>query len=90
MDHSPPGRSVHGMLQAGILEWLAMAGDLSKPGTEPLSLVSFALADGFFTTHATCLNLLQYCFCFMFQVFGGRHLGSYLPDLYSQHWKVKY
>ena len=95
MDHSSPGSSVHGILQAGILEWLARppAGDLSKPGTEPLSLVSLALADVFFTTHATCLNVLQYCFCFMFQVFGGRHLGSYLPDqglnLYPWHWKVK-
>ena len=93
MDHSPPGCSVHGMLQAGILEWLAMAGDLSIPGIEPLSLVSLALANEFFTTHATCLNLLQYCFCFMFQGFGGRHLGPYLPDqgsnLYSRHWKVK-
>ena len=68
-------------------------GDLSKPGTEPLSLVSLALADVFFTTHATCLKVLQYCFCFMFQGFGGRHLGSYLPDqglnLYPRHWKVK-
>ena len=26
------------------------------------------------------LNLLQYCFCFTFQCFGLRHVGSYLPD----------
>ena len=27
MDCSPPGSSVHGILQAGILEWVAISGD---------------------------------------------------------------
>ena len=37
MDCSPPGSSVHGNLQARILEWLAIrfSRDLSKPGIEP-------------------------------------------------------
>ena len=37
MDCSPPGSSVHGTLQARILEWVAMpfSGDLSDPGIEP-------------------------------------------------------
>ena len=40
MDYSPPGSSVHGILQARILEWVAMvhgSGDLPGPGTEPVS-----------------------------------------------------
>ena len=34
MDHSPPGFSVHGILQGRILEWVAIlsVGDLPDPG----------------------------------------------------------
>ena len=55
MDCSPPGPSVHGILQAGILEWPAFPppGDLLDLGIEPMSLKSHALAGGFFTTSAT-------------------------------------
>ena len=37
MDYSPPGSSLHGILQARILEWLSFPsrGDLPKPGIEP-------------------------------------------------------
>ena len=39
MDRSPPGSSVHGILQARILEWVAPSpGDLPDPGIEPASL----------------------------------------------------
>ena len=36
MYHSPPGSSVHGIFQAGILQWVAMpsARDLPDPGTK--------------------------------------------------------
>ena len=36
MDCSPPGSSVHRILQAGILEWVAIpfSRDLPDPGTE--------------------------------------------------------
>ena len=39
MDCSPPGSSVHGIFQAGILEWVAISssGDLPHPGIEPVS-----------------------------------------------------
>jgi len=38
MDCSPPGSSVHGILQAKILEWVAIPfWDLPNPGTEPRS-----------------------------------------------------
>ena len=51
-DYSPPGSSVHGILQVRKLEWVAMPSsrDLPGPGIE---LPSPALADGFFTTSAT-------------------------------------
>ena len=52
MDYSPPGSSIHGILQATILEWVSISysRDLPNPGMEPRSLTSPALADGFFTT----------------------------------------
>ena len=55
MDRDPLGSSVHGILQARILEWVAMAspGDLPNPGMEPASLMSPALVGGFFTTVTT-------------------------------------
>ena len=42
MDHSLPGPSVHGILQARILEWVAMlfSRGSSNPGVEPTSLLS--------------------------------------------------
>ena len=42
MDCSPPGSSVHGILQARILEWVAMpfSRESSQSQTEPASLVS--------------------------------------------------
>jgi len=52
MDCSSPGFSVHGILQARILEWVAISysGDLPNPGIEPMSLVSPALAGRHFST----------------------------------------
>ena len=49
------GFSVHGILQARTLRWVAMASsrDLPDPGIKPTSPVSPALADGFFTASAT-------------------------------------
>ena len=49
MDRSLSGSSVHGILQARILEWVAIPppGNLPNPGIKPTSL---ALAGGCFTT----------------------------------------
>ena len=54
VDYSPPGFSVPGILQARILEWVAMPspGDLPDWGVKPVSLMSFTLASMFFTTNA--------------------------------------
>ena len=52
MDYSPPGSSVHGILQARILEQLPLPspGDLPDPGIKLKSLASPALADRCFTS----------------------------------------
>ena len=61
MDCSPPGFSVHGILQARILEWVALpsSGGSSKP-RDPTHVSSVsALAGGLFTTRATWEAQLQ-------------------------------
>ena len=52
MDCSPPGSSVHGVLQARTLVAMPPPGDLPDPGIEPAPLMSSSLADGFFRTSA--------------------------------------
>ena len=51
MDCSPPGSSVHGILQARILEWVAISFSRgsSRPRDQTASFASPALAGGFFT-----------------------------------------
>ena len=55
MDCSPPGSSIPGILQARILEWVAMPSSRgsSWPRDESTSLTSPALRGEFFTTSAT-------------------------------------
>ena len=52
MDYSPPGSSVHGILQARIVKWATMpsSGDFPHPGIKPASP---PLAGGFFATSTT-------------------------------------
>ena len=54
MDCSLEASSIHGILQARILEWVAMPfpRDLLNLGIKSASLASPPLADGFFTTSA--------------------------------------
>ena len=56
MDCSPPGFSVHGILQGRILEWVASPppGDLPDPGMEPKSLMSPVLAAAAAKSHQSC------------------------------------
>ena len=55
VDYSPPGSSVHGDLQARILEWVAMT--FSRESYQPRDRTHvsscLALAGGFFTTSTT-------------------------------------
>ena len=71
MDDNPPGSTVHGILQARILQWSVMPSSRgsSWPGVKPASLKSPALAGWFFTTGVTreaftrpdiCLDTCQY------------------------------
>ena len=55
MNHSLPASSVHGILRQEYWGGLPCPppGDLPDPGIEPASLMSPALAGGFFTTNAT-------------------------------------
>ena len=58
---SPPGSSVHGILQRRNQEWVAMSppGDLPNPGIELESLRSPALVGGCFTTSTTWEALIK-------------------------------
>ena len=55
MDCSPPGSSVHGNLQARILEWVAMPSSRGsyQPRIKTTFLMSPALAGRFLTTSAS-------------------------------------
>ena len=55
VDHSPPGSSFHGILQARILKWVAMPSSRgsSWPRDPVTSLLSPALASRFFTISVT-------------------------------------
>ena len=58
MEGSPPGSSVHGILQARILEWVAFPfsnpGDPSSGSSQPRDQTQvFHIAGGFFTSWAT-------------------------------------
>ena len=58
---SPPGSSVHGILQARIMEFpCPPPGDLPNPGTEPTLLTSPALVGWIFTTSTTWEALAQF------------------------------
>ena len=82
MDRSPPGSSVHGILPARILEWVAMPSSRgsSRLWDRMVSLLSPALAGRFFTTSSTWKALLQYLLC-------TKHSGelTWLPSCIHQH-----
>ena len=52
MDHSPPGSSVHGILDTGMGCHALLSGVLPSPGIKPVPLTSPARADGFFISRA--------------------------------------
>ena len=53
MDYSPPGSSVHRILQARILEWVAFPppGDLPDPGIKLKSLIIISCIGGWVLNH---------------------------------------
>ena len=70
MDYSPPGSSVHGILQARIWSGLLFPspGGLPDPGIEPMSS---ALAGGFFAIEPPGMAVLSW----------GK--GAYFPSLFG-------
>ena len=58
VDHSLPGSSVHGILQARILDWVALFS--SRGSSTPRYLMPPALAGGFFITSTTWEALLAF------------------------------
>ena len=52
MDYSPPDSSVHGILQARILQWVAMPSSRGLFPTQGYQTCNSHAADGFFTTEA--------------------------------------
>ena len=63
MNCSPPGSSVHVILQARILEWIAIpyskGSSQLRAGMEPVSLMTPASAGGFLTTNVTNTSVGQ-------------------------------
>ena len=67
MDYSPPGSSVHGILQARTLEWVAMPSSRGSSQPRDQNQIS-CTAGGFFTVwgtreaHSYLLNMLKFYF----------------------------
>ena len=55
VDYSPPGSSVHGILQARVLEWAAVpsSNGSSQPRDQTHISCGFCIAGGFFTAEPT-------------------------------------
>ena len=65
LDCSPPRSSVHGILQARILEWVAtpFSRGSSQPRDQTTSFMSPVLAGGFFTTSVTLETSFHEIYC---------------------------
>ena len=67
MNCSPPGSSVHGILQARLLEWVTAPSSRFSQHLESASLNSPSLAGGFFTRspqiHFLILNSMPFPLC---------------------------
>ena len=64
MDNSQPDFSVHGILQARILEWVAISSpwDFPDPGIKPMSPKSPAFSGRFSTTNISFARARKECF----------------------------
>ena len=89
LDCSPPGSSVHGILQARILKWVAISypGDLPNPGIKPTSLVSPAMVGRFLTAGPPAKSdSVWYIYIFFFRFFfiiGYYQMLNIIPYPYS-------
>ena len=90
MDCSSPSSSVHGILQARILEWIAMPSSSGSSWPRDWTQVmSLALAGGFFThlgSHLGSPGVCMYIYFRFFSLIGWVRL----PVLYSRSFLVVY
>ena len=66
VDYSPPGSSVHGILQARILDWVAIL--FSRAFSQPRDRTQVHCTEGRFFTIWDCSLILKYasgCYCLM-------------------------
>ena len=79
MDCSLPGSSVHGILQARILEWIAIPYSRGSSQPKDQTQVSY-IAGRFFTIRATrvCVCIYIYSFSYSFLLF---LIGPFLKSL---------
>ena len=70
MDCNLPGSSIHGILQARIVEWVAISSSkgFSYPGSKPASASISCIADGFFIDRATREDLFHICSAVLFTI----------------------
>ena len=59
MDYSPPGSSIHGILQARILEWVAISSSRGSSQPRDRTQVS-CIAGGFFTSWGAAIAILRW------------------------------
>ena len=71
MDHSLPGSPVHGILQAGILKWVAMPSSWGSSWCRDWTCISYVSCIGrrVFATSSTWEALLKIDIVFVFPVF---------------------
>ena len=72
MDCSPPGSSVYGLSQAGILEWVAITSSWvsSQPRDQTHISCDFCTVGGFFTTEPPGKPPVYMCVCtYMYHIF---------------------
>ena len=65
MDYSPPGSSVHGSLQAGVLEWGAIAFSIISPFIfliQALFALLFSISQKYCLLKLPICSMLCYCF----------------------------
>ena len=75
MDYSPPGSSVHGILQARVLEWVAISS--SKGSSWPSDWILGLLR-------------LMHCRQILYAESSGKHLHQYICNLSGQFFLKKY
>ena len=66
MDHNPPGSSVHGILQARVLEWAAISCSKTEYEVEKVpNIICFEASPVCISHSLSALALLTHCLIFL-------------------------